>query len=76
MTGYTTRAEHMAKCRWRALACFDDGLPGSALVQLVGDLKCHPETADRCPHAEIVWTLWDRRRITDARVRAYLEGMR
>lgn len=42
-----TRAEHLAFCKWRALAYLDDAQPrpAQALASMTSDLAKHPETA-------------------------------
>lgn len=39
----TTRAEHLAWCKERALAYLPDDIPG-ALASMLSDLRKHPET--------------------------------
>jgi hypothetical protein len=76
MTGYTTRAEHIAKIRQRALESFDADGPEWALTALTCDLTDHPETATKCPFVDAMITLLQRGLITDVSVRAYIEGLR
>jgi hypothetical protein len=39
----TTRAEHLAWCKERALAYLPDD-PGQAIASMISDLRKHPET--------------------------------
>lgn len=41
----TTRAEHLAWCKERALALLTDGDPRKAWMSMVSDLGKHPDTA-------------------------------
>lgn len=42
----TTRAEHLAWCKQRALAYVDAGDVLNAFASMTSDLRKHPETAD------------------------------
>ena len=41
----TTRAEHLAWCKQRALVYVDRGRPDEAMASMASDLNKHPETA-------------------------------
>jgi hypothetical protein len=44
--GYGSRAEHLARCKQRALEYVEAGDLHSAFVSMNSDLRKHPETAD------------------------------
>ena len=41
-----TRAEHLARCKQRALECIDAGDVQGAFASMVSDLNKHPDTAE------------------------------
>ena len=42
----TTRADHIAWCKERALEYLDNGETKQALTSMISDVKKHPETED------------------------------
>ena len=49
----TTRAEHLALCKERALKELSAGTPENALISMMSDLTKHPETDN---HAALMLT--------------------
>lgn len=69
----TTRDEHLALCKQRALEYLDND-PKGALASMLSDLRKHPETQDHAGAELGMLLLMTGNLETAAEVRAFIEG--
>lgn len=72
----STRAEHLAWAKERALEYVDAGDPVNALASLQSDLRKHPETADHQGLELGAMLAFGGQLTTPAQVREWIEGLR
>lgn len=75
MTTNTTRAEHVAWCKERALEYVDLGMLSEALSSLFSDLRKHPATADHAAVELGTMLAVTGHMTTAAEVREFIEGV-
>ena len=72
----TTRADHLAWCKTRALQYLDAGDLDNAFASMISDLRKHPETRDHAALELGMALIIGGRLSTAQEMRDFIEGLR
>lgn len=73
-TTITTRAEHLAWCKQRALAYCDTNDPDQAFASMLSDMRKHPETENHAALRLMAQLRFAGHLSNNAEMRKFIEG--